>query len=111
MPRMTKTDRGFAIADFKDMYGESCSLQKSSLATEDAIWFGVTDVTPIIMASDAEKCGVKTKKTTGWVIYPMPEEVFINSRMHLSRETVAALLPTLQLFVDTGEIYGGADTE
>lgn len=34
------TERGFDIHDFMDHYGEPCSLQKSSLATEDCIWFG-----------------------------------------------------------------------
>jgi len=34
------TDRGFQIINFIDRYDAECSLQKSSLATEDAIWFG-----------------------------------------------------------------------
>lgn len=36
-----KTQRGFSIVNFTDLYGAECSLQKSSLATEDAIWLGV----------------------------------------------------------------------
>ncbi len=35
------TMRGFWRAEFKDRYGCACSLQESSLATEDAIWLGV----------------------------------------------------------------------
>ena len=35
------TERGFAIINFEDRYDFKCSLQKSSLATEDCIWFGV----------------------------------------------------------------------
>ena len=34
------TRRGFWRAEFKDRYGFACSLQESSLATEDAIWLG-----------------------------------------------------------------------
>jgi len=40
----------------------------------------------------------------GWVPYPIPSEVSLHTRMHLNREQVAALLPTLQRFVETGEI-------
>ena len=36
-----KTQRGFDVITFRDRYNEQCSLQKSSLASEDAIWFGV----------------------------------------------------------------------
>jgi len=36
-----KTHRGFDYSGFSDMYGAKCSIQKSSLATDDAIWFGV----------------------------------------------------------------------
>jgi len=64
-----KTDRGFAIVEFTDRYGNPCSLQGSSLATEDAIWLGDNE-----------------------------------ARMHLTQETVAALLPLLEGFVNTGEI-------
>ena len=35
------TNRGFVIGRFTDIYGEKCSIQKSSLATDDAIWLGV----------------------------------------------------------------------
>ena len=37
------TARGFSITEFSDQYGEKCSLQKSSLATEDCVWFGIDE--------------------------------------------------------------------
>jgi len=37
---VTKTSRGFSVIEFKDRYGVECTIQKSSLATEEAIWFG-----------------------------------------------------------------------
>lgn len=43
MIEKTKTQRGFTLIKFEDLYSQKCSLQKSSLATEDAIWFGVHD--------------------------------------------------------------------
>ncbi len=33
-------DRGFLKGKFKDLYGYDCSIQKSSLATQDCIWLG-----------------------------------------------------------------------
>ena len=100
----TKTNRGFAFTGFKDFYGEDCSIQKSSLATEDCIWLGIQDAKPQVMASKAPMLGVKTKETTGWVTYPIPDDVSLNTRMHLSRDQVAELLPYLKRFVETGEI-------
>jgi hypothetical protein len=73
----TETARGFALIKFADLYRQECSIQKSSLATEDCIWFGV----------DVDLEG----KTT-------------NHRMHLSQEDVKTLLPVLEKFVKTGEL-------
>jgi hypothetical protein len=39
-PTLTRTERGFALLQFTDRSGESCSLQKSSAAEEDCIWLG-----------------------------------------------------------------------
>jgi len=70
----TKTNRGFAVVEFIDRYGVPSSIQKSSLATEDAIWFGIDG----------------------------PDNIC--TRMSLTREQVKALLPVLKHFVKTGEL-------
>lgn len=93
-----KTGRGFSIVEFKDKYDADCSIQKSSLTTEDCIWLGITDADPKIMASKVRE------DLKGWVKYPIPEDVLLSTRMHLNREQVAELLPILQNFVDTGEV-------
>ena len=98
MIELKRNHRGFVFGEFEDEYGQKCSIQKSSLATEDAIWLGVDDADPKIMASKTEKGGV------GWVPYPIPEDVLLSTRMHLTREQVEELLPILQCFVDTGEL-------
>ena len=111
--KSSRTLRGFALGEFVDLYGDECSIQKSSLATDDAIWLGITDAKPKIMARDARKLGIpydsaKTEpgssETTGWERFDVPEDVLIHSRMHLNREQVKALLPTLKHFVKTGEL-------
>lgn len=99
-----KTHRGFAYAEFTDIYGYPCSIQKSSLATEDAIWIGIDDPKSQIMASQAKRLGIVTEQSVGWIPYPIPEDVLISTRMHLTREQVQELLPVLQHFVDTGEL-------
>ena len=88
-----KTLRGFSFWEFKDKYGMKCSIQKSSLATEDAIWFGVDDIQPKIMIPGQ-----------GWIPYEIPEEVSISSRMHLTQDQVRDILPILEHFVKTGDL-------
>jgi hypothetical protein len=104
MIRLKRTGRGFKIGVFADRYGSQCSIQKSSLATESAIWLGVDDPNPRIMASSAEKLGVSTKETTGWIDYPISDQVSLTTRMHLTQKQAADLIPLLQSFVDTGEL-------
>lgn len=105
---LSHTVRGFEVLRFLDHYGAPCSLQKSSLASEDAIWLGCDDANPKIMAVQAAKHGVDTDQRTGWVTYPIPKDVSLNTRMHLTQEQVRALLPFLQHFAETGNISDAA---
>ncbi len=98
------TNRGFPVVRFEDRYGAGCSIQASSLATEEAIWFGIDDAKPQIMAVHAAAHGVETTETTGWVPYPVPECVLMATRMHLTRDQVTELMPVLQRFVTSGEV-------
>lgn len=41
--KMRKTNRGFRILEFTDLYNTSCSLQESSLVSPDAVWLGCGD--------------------------------------------------------------------
>jgi hypothetical protein len=95
---ITETQRGFAVAEFTDEYGHKCSIQKSSLVEPQCIWLGVDDPNPQILARDTPQGG------NGWVPFHIPKEVSLTTRMHLSQEQVAALLPLLQRFVETGEL-------
>lgn len=38
--KIERTERGFKRGDFLDRYGQPCSIQESSLATEAALWLG-----------------------------------------------------------------------
>ena len=101
-----KTARGFSIVAFKDYYGVPCSIQASSLAVyqqpgTSALWVGVDDPEPKIMASQAEGLGIITEKKTGWVSYPIPKEVSFSTRMHLDRGQVEALITHLQAWLDS----------
>ena len=108
--KLSTTQRGFAFGEFTDLYGAKCSIQKSSLATDDAIWLGVDDADLKIMARDAvaigreDLLGEGPERLNGWVSYPVPEQVLATTRMHLNREQVASLLPLLQYFVEHGEL-------
>jgi alkylation response protein AidB-like acyl-CoA dehydrogenase len=102
--RLTHNSRGFALIPFTDRYGVACTIQKSSLATEDAIWFGVHESEPKIMASQAAAYGVPSGDGTGWVPFPVPDAVSMNTRMHLTQDQVRELLPILAHFAETGEL-------
>jgi hypothetical protein len=78
MINWNQTGRGFMKGVFIDLYNQLCSIQESSLATEEAIWLGRDDP-PIVEGS-------------------------ILSRMHLTREMAAELARILQHFSDTGEL-------
>jgi hypothetical protein len=73
-----RTERGFVLGKFIDTYGEKCSLQKSSLATEDHIWLGMDHGTHV--------------------------EGQCLARMHLSRRLAEQLGRHLIYFANTGEL-------
>jgi hypothetical protein len=96
------TERGFARQEFTDRNGVECSIQKSSLATEDCIWLGSNEI------------GLKRfdPNNGGWSDVPLQQDHpfgvthIANTRMHLTRGQVAKLLPLLEKFVSTGELEG-----
>ena len=90
-----KTNRNFDITSFKDVYGQECSMQKSSVATDDYVWLGV---------SKPKLTVFKDNNKGQYLVCDMPDNFDVSSRMHLSREQVANLLPHLKKFVETGEI-------
>lgn len=100
--KITKTGRGFDLITFTDRNGIEVSLQKSSLATEDAVWFGVYD-------DIVRECRKDTKE--GWqdinldTIKHSPEnDILVENRMHLTQSMVKELLPYLKRFAETGEL-------
>lgn len=107
---LSPTQRGFLRGEFTDRYGAKCSIQMSSLATESAIWLGVNDPDLKIMARDAVAIGRDDllndgpERLNGWVAYPVPDTVLATTRMHLTQEQVAELLPLLIYFAENGEL-------
>lgn len=100
-----KTARGFALIEFKDHYDNACSLQQSSLAFKNCIWLGIDNADPKIMVSDAVRLGLNTNNQhNGWMSYPIPEQVSLSTRMHLTQAMVKRLLPHLTKFAETGEL-------
>ena len=106
--KIKTSERGFQRAEFLDYYKTKCSIQKSSLADRQCIWFGTHEIKPLIMSSDAIRLGLRERtfdeNDNGWVDFEIPKEVAISTRMHLDRKQVQKLLPILQHFVETGEL-------
>lgn len=99
---VTETDRGFKAVSFTDRLGVACSLKESSLATESAIWFGADSI-------GLKKLDPLSPLGTGWEEIPLAEvpggvAYSANTRMHLTQDQVAELLPYLRHFVETGQL-------
>lgn len=109
---VTTNARGFATVEFTDSYGEQASITCSSQVGDyedsyerpgtSALWLGLGKVEPKIMATDARAHGVDTQETTGWVPYPIPEAVLMNTKMHLNREQVRGLISRLEHWLEHG---------
>lgn len=104
--KVEKTGRGFEIVNFQDCYNTPCSLQASSLAEFEkpgtsAVWLGTSDAQPKVMWHEAAALGVKNDATSGWVPYPIPEQVLLSTRMHLNRKHVKALIGHLRAWLKT----------
>lgn len=91
--KLHKTQRGFKLGEFKDTYGEHCTIQESSNAEEARIWLGVHAPLPKMLVNGQ-----------GWVAIHLPETVMLHGRMHLNQEQVKALLPLLERFAETGKL-------
>ena len=85
-----KTERGFGRYMFKDTYENQCSIQKSSIATEDRIWIGFDDLNLY------DKISGKPVKA--------PDNVSAFTRMHINREQAKAIVEVLNTFIETGDI-------
>lgn len=83
-----QTERHFARGDFVDRYGSACSVQDSSIATENCLWLGV------------DRPSIKTGPP--WVDLKIPDDAFISSRMHLTVSQAVALRDVLDRFIETG---------
>jgi hypothetical protein len=103
--KQIQTERGFSKVVFTDTYNHQCSIQQSSLATEDRIWLGIESPDPQIMKSDALKLGLSLPEgeISGWTQYPIPKEVLISTQMHLNREQVKGLVEHLSKWLETGD--------
>ncbi len=66
------TNRGFVRLEFSDLYEKNCSIQESSLATDEAIWLGCNE-------------GTHT------------DNVCL-ARMHLNKEQIEMLIPISNLY-------------
>ena len=109
----TTTKRGFGKLLFSDYFNKKCSLQISSVGTDECIWLGVENAEPCILSSDAVKLGLAKMEEVptspfgnhcGWVEYPVPKEVMMTTRMHLSREQAKQLALKLLEFALCGTI-------
>ncbi len=105
-----ETRRGFKLATFKDAKGIECSIQKSSLRSKQAIWFGVNKVDPRILKKGVWEpvttAGYQPTDINGNLIIgeltPVTElhKVLYEDRMHLSQDHTNILLEIINKFLN-----------
>lgn len=93
--KKSKTSRGFGLIEFRDRNNIECSVQKSSIATENCIWLGCDDADPRYFDPYSD---------CTWKKLEVPNDTVFNTRMHLNQKQVKKLLPILQKFIETGQI-------
>lgn len=110
------TNRGFPFIEFKDEYGEECSIQVSSRAVfenDDGsvddplgwLWLGINNAKPRIMKFHAQMLGIiPPGEASGWMPYPIPDDVLLTTQMHLNETQVRGLVARLNLWLETGDL-------
>lgn len=88
-----ETPRGYSAGTFKDLYGEECSVQDSSLASQPAIWLGIDKPVPKVMVPGK-----------GWQDVPLPPGTFVSGRMHLTIDMAKGLRKVLDRFIERGSV-------
>ena len=110
--KLSKTNRGFSKIEFADSYKAQCSLQQSSAIGDDDqdiggsfVWLGIENHDAKILKRNALELGLPLPKgeISGWMEYPIPKEVSLTTRMHLSRKQVKALVKELNQWLENGD--------
>jgi len=108
-----KTQRGFELVEFSDTHGDKCSIQESSACTVEGddngqgfLWIGIDDPQPKILATVAQRLGlpIPPGEVSGWVPYPIHDDVLISTRMHLNEPQVRALVEKLTAWLESGSL-------
>jgi hypothetical protein len=94
------TRRGFPLVKFYDTHDRACGVQKSS-ADGDYIWIGCDEIGLKRFTPGEGWRDIFLE--TGGVIHDSVSYI-ANTKMHLTREQVAELLPLLTRFVETGDL-------
>jgi hypothetical protein len=97
--KLEPTSRGFLKGKFKDGNGVDCSIQESSSAEQACVWLGCDDI------------GLKKfVPYEGWSDVALEQNApdgivhIANTRMHLTQEQAAALVPMLAHFAAYGSL-------
>ena len=110
----TLTSRGFGKVLFQDYYESKCSMQVSSVGTNECVWLGIEEAEPKILATDAIRLGLIKEEDAphnpfgepcGWIDYPIPKEVLLSTRMHLTSAQAKQLGLQLLKFAFTGSVF------
>lgn len=94
--KFSKTNRGFGLVEFTDSNGVKCSIQQSSLATQNCLWIGCS--TDYYMQLSPGK---------GWEKVEIAQNQLVNDKMHLNESQVRQLVARLEIWLETGSLKKG----
>jgi hypothetical protein len=103
--KVAKSSRGLELVRFKDALGVPCVVQSVTLAYSEnglGIAIGAEKAKPKLQARDARALGIKTVQKTGFVAFPVPDEVSFDTRAVLTRRQAELLVLHLNAW-----LYGG----
>lgn len=99
--------KGRELVRFKDALNVPCVVQSVTLAYSEnglGIAIGAEKAKPKLQARDAKALGIKTVQKTGFVAFPVPDEVSFDTRAVLSFDQVRELIRHLEAFVGVGRL-------
>ncbi len=88
----------------KDDNGEAYRIKTIYQDNINALFIGVDNFQPIVMASDANALCIETNKSFGWIPFPMPKDVKMFTGMVLNKELAISIKEDLDYYIETNDL-------
>ena len=97
--RETIDNRGLKVIEFRDICDIEFSIKK---CPNELLQININDSEPSILKYDPDD------NREEWIDYSIPEDTYVNIKIHLSKEQVKEIIPILCNYAYTGELKADA---